>query len=74
MTRAKACPAGKKCHFKTHVDVATHTDLVQYDKKPDSATLTEDQPAVSKKSADEEMGVTMEFDVAETDFIGCTHG
>jgi hypothetical protein len=74
VTRAKACPAGRKCHFMTHVDVATHTDLVEYDKKPDSATLSSDQEAVSKKSADEEMGVTMEFDVAETDFIGCTQG
>ena len=72
--RAKACPVGKKCHFASSSIVATHAELKQYDKQKDSATLSDDEQVIAQKSADEEMGVTMEFDVSETDFIGCTQG
>ena len=74
VTRAKACPASKKCHFESKSEVATHAELKKYGKERDSATLSDDEQVDAQKSADEEIGVTMEFDVFETDFIGCTRG
>ena len=72
--RAKACPVGKKCHFASSSIVATHAELKQYDKQKDSATLSDDEQVIAQKSADEEIGVTMEFDVFETAYVGCEEG
>jgi hypothetical protein len=70
--RAKACGIGKRCHFETKTGVGTHTDLMEYEDDPAKPTLAEKQ--IHHKTADSEIDMTVEFDVFETDAVGCTPG
>ena len=72
VVRARACGKGVRCHFETLIDVNIHTDLMEYEEDPDAPSLTEHQ--VHHKTSDEEMMMTVNFDVFETDTIGCTPG
>ena len=73
IVRAQACAEGLRCHFESHSKVLVHTDLAQYEKDRDSPSSLEEKMTVHK-TADEELEMTISFDVFETDLIGCTPG